>query len=228
MNSDIANLIAGSKTEFAQNPYDGSIQTRLKALLDLQSILQKQKLPPDQIALIRDQVKQLSISAKPQPPPTPVVPPPAPVKVSQTSAQPPTLASLLGGRDALAALLARASATPQAPTPPPQPVLPVRSPQPSYIKPQYPPVPSPATIPAAVTNPNALLEQLRAAGMLPPVSVPTSTPPVPSISLAGGSNLSGFLPPLPFINRSYGSTNTQPALNEIPIDVQLKPASLKM
>src|ERR1700722_6036970 len=96
LNSDIANLIASSKVEFAQNPYDGSIQTRLKALLDLQSILQSQKLPPDQIALIKDQVAQLSIAAKPQPPPTPVVAPPAPVTVSQPPAQQPTLASLLG------------------------------------------------------------------------------------------------------------------------------------
>ncbi|RQM06731.1 hypothetical protein DH86_00003957, partial [Scytalidium sp. 3C] len=51
LNSDISNLITVSKADFAQNPWDSSIQTRLKALLDLQTILQSQKLPPEQIAL---------------------------------------------------------------------------------------------------------------------------------------------------------------------------------
>ncbi len=227
LNSDIANLIAASKVEFAQNPYDNSIQTRLKALLDLQSILQSQKLPPDQIALIKDQVTQLSIAAKPQPPPTPV-PAPAPVAVSQSPAQQPTLASLLGGPGALAALLARASATSQVPTPPPpQPVLPVRSPQPAYSTPQYPVIPPPALPPAAVTDPNSLLEKLRAAGMLPAVSAATSTPPALPASLAG--NLPPVFPqPLPFLNQPSTGNIIRPPLNEIPNDVQLKPASLKM
>jgi pre-mRNA cleavage complex 2 protein Pcf11 len=231
LNSDIANLIAASKVEFAQNPYDGSIQTRLKALLDLQSILQSQKLPPEQIALIKDQVAQLSIAAKPQPPPTPVVQPPAPtpVTVSQPPTQQPTLASLLGGSDALAALLARASATPQAPTPPPQPVLPVRSPQPQYAKPQYPPVPPPASNSTAVVDPNSLLEKLRAAGMLPPAPPVASTPPIASNSLASNGVLpAGFPPQLPYLNKPFVSSTTRSPLNEIPNDVQLKPASLKM
>lgn len=228
LNSDIANLIAASKVEFAQNPYDGSIQTRLKALLDLQSILQSQKLPPDQIALIKEQVAQLSIAAKPQPPPTPVVPPPAPVTVPQPPAQQPTLASLLGGSDALAALLARASATPQAPTPPQQHVQPVRSPQPQYTKPQYPPAP-PASNSTAVVDPNSLLERLRAAGMLPAMTPVTSTPPVASSSIAGNGVLPGGFPPqLPYINKPFVHSSTRSPLNEIPNDVQLKPASLKM
>lgn len=232
LNSDIANLITASKAEFARDPLNGSIQTRLKALLDLQSILQREKLPPDQIALIRDQVQQLSIAAKPQPPPTPVVPPPAPVIVSQPPAQQPTLASLLGGSDALAALLARASATPQPPTPQNQPVLPVRSPQPSYIKPQYPPIPPPvvpAATPTPVADPNSLLERLRAAGMLPALPGASSTPPLPPSTLANNTTLPpGFPPPLPFANNTYASGSARPALNEIPNDVQLKPASLKM
>jgi len=229
LNSDIANLIAASKVEFAQNPYDGSIQTRLKALLDLQSILQSQKLPPDQIALIKDQVAQLSIAAKPQPPPTPVVPPPAPVTVSQPPAQQPTLASLLGGSDALAALLARASATPQVPTPPQQPVQPVRSPQSQYAKPQYPPVPPSASNSTAVVDPNSLIEKLRAAGMLPAVTPVTSTPPLASSSLAGNGILPGGFPPqLPYLNKPFVHSSTRSPLNEIPNDVQLKPASLKM
>jgi pre-mRNA cleavage complex 2 protein Pcf11 len=229
LNSDIANLIAASKVEFAQNPYDGSIQTRLKALLDLQSILQSQTLPPDQIALIKDQVAQLSITAKPQPPPTPVVPPPAPVIVSQPPAQQPTLASLLGGSDALAALLARASATTQAPTPPQQPVQPVRSPQPQHAKPQYPPVPPPASNSTAIVDPNSLLEKLRAAGMLPAVAPVTSTPPLSSNSLAGNGILPGGFPPqLPYLNKPFVHSSTRSPLSEIPNDVQLKSASLKM
>lgn len=240
LNSDIANLIAASKVEFAESLqkglHDGSIQTRLKALLDLQGILQSQKLPPDQIALIRDQVKQLSIAAKPQPPPTPAVrpPPPAPVTVSQAPTQQPSLASLLGGPDALAALLAKAQTVQQVPTPtlPPktvQPPQPIRSPQPSYIKPQYPLVPSPAPPPTPVTDPSSLLASLRAAGILKPVLAPTSTPTLPPTLLAGSASLPpGFPPPLPTLNQPYVATSTRSPLNEIPNDVQLKPASLKM
>jgi pre-mRNA cleavage complex 2 protein Pcf11 len=188
-------------------------------------------LPPDQIALIKEQVAQLSLAAKPQPPPTPVVPPPAPapVTVPQPPAQQPTLASLLGGSDALAALLARASATPQAPTPPQQPVQPVRSPQPQYAKPQYPPVLPPASSSTAVVDPNSLLEKLRAAGMIPAVTPVTSTPPLTSSSLAGNGILPGGFPPqLPYLNKPYVHSSTRSPLNEIPNDVQLKPASLKM
>jgi pre-mRNA cleavage complex 2 protein Pcf11 len=233
LNSDIADLITTSKAEFAQNPYDGNIQTRLKALLDLQSILRSQKLPPEQIAMIKDQVAHLSLPAKPPPAPAPVlvsapVLAPASVTVSQPPAQPQSLSDLLGGPAALAALLARSSATPKVPTPPtPQPVQPVRSPQLQYTNPQYTSAPAPPTAPAPVADPVSLLEKLRAAGMLPPLPTATSAPLVPPSALA--STLPPNLPQsLPFVNQAQVHSNLKPHQSEIVNDVQLKPASLKM
>jgi pre-mRNA cleavage complex 2 protein Pcf11 len=223
LNSDIDKLITASKAEWAQNPYDNSIGTRLKALLDLQTILQSQQLPPDQIALIRDQVAQLSeaspLAPKTQAPPAPI-PPPAPVAAAQPPAQQPSLSSILGP-GALAALRARQSTTPQPPHPTqagPQ----IRSPQLPHAQPSY--QQSLATAPASspVPDPNSLLERLRAAGMLPAVPTPTSAPtPLSSIP---GSLPPGFPPP--FVNTPPSASRTP--LANIPNDVVLKPASLKM
>ncbi|KAH8820510.1 hypothetical protein F5884DRAFT_764316 [Xylogone sp. PMI_703] len=230
LNSDIANLITVSKADFSQNPWDSSIQTRLKALLDLQTILQSQTLPPEQIALIRDQVAQLSEAAKPSPriqtPPT-HVPTPTPVAAPQPPAQQPTLASLLGP-GALAALLARQSASSQAPTPPsaqvqaPAPaVVSVPSPRPQPAQPQY--VPPPAVPPAnPVIDASSLLEKLRAAGMLPAVPQVAKAPPVTH-------SLPQSIPQPPILNNTSSVHNlSRPALAEIPNDVVLKPASLKI
>lgn len=223
MNSDIADLITVSRSDFAQNPYDNTIQTRLKALLDLQSILQNQKLPNEQLALVRDQVTKLSLAARP-PPAAVSVPKPAPVV--QQPPQQPTLASLLG-QGGLAALLARsASVTPQVPTPPPQTAVPYRSPQPQYSQPSYQPVPPPASAPrqAATPDPMSLLERLRAAGMLSGTPAATSTPPVVTSALSG-TVPPGFPPSLAFLGNAVSA---RPALAEIPNDVQLDPRSLKM
>src|ERR1700754_4025461 len=65
LNRDIENLVASARTDFANNPLDTSIQQRLKALLDLQNILQRQQLPQDQLRLIREQVSQLTPAAPP-------------------------------------------------------------------------------------------------------------------------------------------------------------------
>ncbi|PMD39005.1 hypothetical protein L207DRAFT_544964 [Hyaloscypha variabilis F] len=218
LNSDIDKLITTSKAEWAQNPYDNSIGTRLKALLDLQTILQNQQLPPDQIALIKDQVDQLSQASqaanKPQLPSTPVYPP-VPVVVAQPPAQQPSLSSILGP-SALAAL-ARASATPQ-PVASMQAATQIRSPQPPYAQPYQPPPPS---APTATSAPEAssLLDRLRAAGMLPAVSTPTTT-----------STSSSSVPVPPVFPPPY--LNTPPTASRTPLatlsnDVVLKPASLK-
>jgi pre-mRNA cleavage complex 2 protein Pcf11 len=222
LNSDIADLITVSRSDFAQNPYDNTIQTRLKALLDLQSILQNQKLPPEQLAQVRDQVTKLSTAARPPPAQAPV---PIPVPVTQQPLQHPTLASLLG-QGGLAALLARsASATPQIPTPPTQVAVPIRSPQPQYTQPSSQVVP-PAAPPtqAATPDPTSLLERLRAAGMLPATPAATSTPPIPTSALSG-TVPPGFPPSLAFLGNKVG---VRPVLAEIPNDVQLDPRSLKM
>lgn len=219
---DIANLIAASKADFAQNPWDSSIQTRLKALLDLQTILSSQRLPPDQIALIKDQVAQLSEASKPpsriQTPPAHVLPP-APVAVAPPPTQQPTLSSLLGP-GALAALLASQAATPQPPQDQAQPHAPVRSPPPSHAQPSFNHLLPTAASSNPIPDPNSLLERLRAAGMLPAVPPATNAPPLP---------LAGSLPPSilpPFINTPSSGARTP--LGDLPNDVVLKPASLKM
>lgn len=229
LNRDILNLITSSKAEFEQRPYDSSIQTRLKALLDLQNILQTQRLPPDQIAMIKDQVAQLS--GPPQPPPK--IPSPRPVPVVTSIPQPrpqPTLSSLLGP-GGLAALLARQSATPKISTPPPAAAIAVPSPQPpSSLSLSLPFQPAPSTpavsasVSTPVADPNSLLERLRAAGMLPAVPAVSNTPAQPP-SVLSGTVPPGFPPSLPFISAPPASRTP---LLEIPNDVILKPASLKM
>jgi len=231
LNRDITSLIASARIEFSQNLHDGTIQTRLKALLDLQSILASQKLPPDQIALIKDQVKALSAASKPPTPPQPVPPPvQIPVAVSQAAPQPPSLASLLGGPNALAALLARSSSTPQNPAAPPPPNLQSMVSQPQYIPPTYPPAASPpANVPAIVPNPTSLLDQLRAAGLLPPGPTATNTQPMPQlpqIPLPG--RFSGVYPPPLPTSQIPNQPTRWTGIAALPNDVQLKPASLKM
>jgi pre-mRNA cleavage complex 2 protein Pcf11 len=214
LNSDIENLINESKAEWSRNPHEVSFQTKLKALFDLQTILRSQKLPPDQISLIQNQVAQLKkapqstpmVQATTAPLPTPVVAPPAPV-------QQPTLSSLLGP-GALAALLARQSATPQLNAAVP---ATIRSPQQIHTHPYQPPLP---VVPAAtpVPDPASLLGRLRAAGILPGLGATTTSTPVnPTIA---------SLPPPPFLNTPPSAARTP--LAAIPNDVVLKPASLKM
>lgn len=223
LQNDIARLIAVSKEELSRNLYNSGVQTRLKALLDLQQILSSQRLPPDQLAMVRDQVAQLSVAAQassrvqPAPAPPPVVNPP-PVVPATIAPQQPSLSSLLGAgaSGALAALLARQSATPQVPTPPPpQPVLPVvQSPSLQYAPP--PAIPPQSAAPP--TDPGSLLEKLRAAGLLPPMPAANGVaPPIP-----------GMMPPT--ASTPVPMPNSRPPLGRIPIpnDVQLTSASLKM
>lgn len=226
LTSDIASLIAASKADFAQSPWDSSIQTRLKALLDLQTILSSQKLPPDQIALIKDQVAQLSEASKPPSriqTPLAHVPPPAHVAVAPPPTQQPTLSSLLGP-GALAALLASQSSTPQ-PTPPvqSQSFAPVRSPPTSHAQLSFSHLAPASSSSTPVPDPNSLLERLRAAGMLPAAPNATSVPPLP-LGAVAGSVPPNLMPP--FINTPPSATRTP--LSDIPNDVVLKPTSLKM
>lgn len=220
LNGDIADLITTSKADFAQSPWDSSIQTRLKALLDLQTILSSQTLPPDQIALIKNQVAQLSEAARSTPKiaPSQPTPPPAPVAAAQPPAQQPSLSSLLGP-GALAALLARQSTTPQ---PAPTSTAPIRSPPPQQQPAFNAPLASLSTS-APVSDPGSLLERLRAAGILQG-GAPSSTPTQSSNGLAG--KLPPGFPPPPFINTPPNSSRTP--LADIPNDVVLKPASLKL
>lgn len=201
LSSDIQKLIVAMRAEFSQNPHDGGVQSRLKALLDLQSILQHSSLPPDQLELIKNKVTELAAvtmrpplgrnSATATPPiPAPATAPPlalpvhppsasvtpTPVPAAQPAA-PVTLDSLLG-QGAMAALLGMQAANSQNTTPqPPFAGAPIRSPPMNSVEPSKAAARPPAMPPAPAPAPNALslVEQLRAAGMLPPAT-PTNVP----------------------------------------------------
>lgn len=197
LSSDIQNLIVAMRAEFSQNPHDSGAQSRLKALLDLQSVVQHSNLPPDQLELIKNKVTELAAvtiraisghsSANSTPIPAPVAPPSMalPVHPPSTSVTPspvPTAASVtldsLLGRGAMAALLSMQSGNSQhnnsTPTPPFAGV-PIRSPQMNHNE---PPKAAAAPLPMAAaptSGASSLLDQLRAAGMLPPAT-PTNVP----------------------------------------------------
>jgi pre-mRNA cleavage complex 2 protein Pcf11 len=227
LNHDISNLIAGARTEFAAHPYDHGVQQRLKALLDLQSILQSQTLPPDQLDLIKDQVAQLSRATRPPKSPVPapspaIIPPPqGPVPLAQP---PPSLHSLVPP-DALAALLA--SVTPaQRPTPPPPPpALPVSQPPSLFNLLPAAAAPSLTHAPLSVPGESPLLASLRAAGMLPPLPpavTVTATPPLPA-------SFPAHLPPPPPppVNNPFVNGHHNLALASLSNDLELTSASLK-
>ncbi|CAM1509311.1 Fc.00g030500.m01.CDS01 [Cosmosporella sp. VM-42] len=192
LSNDIQNLIVATKADFSQNPHDASIQNRLRALLDLQGIVQSTSLPPDQLELIKTKVTELAavnlrpssarnstptpVPAPPQARPLPPQARPLSVAPSPTPVPAVTLDSLLG-QGALAALMARQSATPQnaTPQPPPYANVAIRSPPPTHAE-SPKPIPAPA---ASGGNPLTLLDQLRQAGLLPATPTPTNGPPAP-------------------------------------------------
>ncbi|KAI4600519.1 hypothetical protein KJ359_000874 [Pestalotiopsis sp. 9143b] len=211
LKDDIQNLITAFRAEFARNPGDPSIQTKLKALLDLQGILQAHNLPQEQLVAIKNQITGLAVTIRATPAQTPTpVPVPPPVAVAPPPAATPSVSidSLLGS-GALAALLARNSATPQVSTPQPPPaVVAIRSPPPQRAEPQPP---------AASTTPDpmALMNMLRKAGMLPPAPASSGSTPVPS--MPQGLQLP-FPPPVP---------TGPPSMETLTWDISLKTSSLK-
>ncbi|KAI0601863.1 hypothetical protein F4775DRAFT_357001 [Biscogniauxia sp. FL1348] len=221
LNDDIQRLIAASKAQVAQSPHDPNIQTRLKALMDLQTILQTQNLPQDQLVLVKNQIADLAVTirAPPAQPPTPV-PIPQPVAVAPPPPPAPKVSiDSLFGSGALAALLARSSATPKAPTPQPPPAtVPIRSPAPQRAEPQKVAAPPPS-------DPLALMNMLRQAGMLPAVTSAPGATPVPSATTP-------TVPlPFPFSLPVLGATGNRPArptgMEALTSDIALKASSLK-
>ena len=244
LHRDIENLISAAKAEFASNIHDTAVQIRLKALLDLQSILTSQQLPPDQLQQIRDQVAQLSANARPVPLPTislPATPTPVythkpslmnrspyPAVFQQTQSATPPIPAVT----TLADLLASAARN-NAPPPPPQAVQqPVSQPASLATLLQAHPQnsqPSTNVTPLPNENPSSLLASLRAAGILPPAgsvsapsipitaSTPVSYPPPPStLQPTAPTPYSQFPNPI------------RPPLAEMRNDIQLTSASLKM
>ncbi|RFN52576.1 hypothetical protein FIE12Z_3159 [Fusarium flagelliforme] len=215
LSNDIRNLIVATQAEASRNPHDPGVQTRLRALHDLQGIVNSTSLPPDQLELIKNKVTELAavnmmapLTQRPAPtPPVPVqahsIPmPPVSVAHPQPAAPAPaqegvTLDALLG-KGALAALMARQSATPQNSTPtpqpppvqhePPKPTMPAMSAMPAMTIPgmHIPTMSATPTMPAASTPvpppaaaaaaPWSLLDQLRKSGLLPPTPTPAPTP----------------------------------------------------
>ncbi|KAI4103245.1 MAG: hypothetical protein LQ339_004348 [Xanthoria mediterranea] len=233
LHRDIENLISTTKLEFAARHWDTGLQTKLKALLDLQSIMRNQQLPPNQIQAIRDQVSQL---AQTQPPatPTPGMPPssmlppnPVPTPTASTfyappssTSQPPADIQRLLDSNALAEILASAARAKQS--------TPVQSAAPSIPPPMNPPpvtsLPQPDRTSTPSSNTTSLLANLKALGMLmPDTSTPNGAMPT--------SQPSGF----PLSHHNYSNTPpmrsshlARPPLQEIRNDVELNNSSLKI
>ncbi|KAI0513223.1 hypothetical protein F5B22DRAFT_612736 [Xylaria bambusicola] len=221
LNDDIKRLTKAFQAQLAQSPHDLIIQTKLKALVDLQTILQTQNLPQEQLVLVKNQIADLAVNIRAPPAqtstpvslpnPVAVVPPPAPAAVPKVS-----LDSLFGS-GALAAIMARNSATPQVPTPQPPPAapVPIRSPPPQRVESQK--------VASAPADPMALMNMLRQAGMLPPATPATSTTPVPS------TTPSATLPfPLPLPQMVKNTQIPLPGtIESLTSDILLKASSLK-
>ncbi|KAL2824702.1 hypothetical protein BJY01DRAFT_230397 [Aspergillus pseudoustus] len=214
LNQDVEVLIAAARNEFANNPLDPSVQQRLKALLDLQGIMQRQQLTQEQLKLVRDQVSALApkpaiLAPQPASSHTPVTSTPslATPLVAQSFSQP--LQQFLN--PGTLAELIKATAARQQPTPPPQipPVLP-----------QMPLTSSTPQVPSSAPE-NPLIAALRAKGLLPAAS----TPP------AGAANMAS---PFPFIvpgQVRYTPPVPTPqtaSIGEVQVNVQMNTASIKI
>ena len=96
LRDDIQQLIIVEKKEFVRNPLDTSKQTRLKALLDLQTIIQRPDMPQDQLMLVKERVTELAVNMRAAPPAPAaayaVSTPTPPVAVSQYQAPVPPVA----------------------------------------------------------------------------------------------------------------------------------------
>ncbi|KAI9699285.1 MAG: hypothetical protein M1836_002895 [Candelina mexicana] len=245
LSEDLTKVIADARVEFAANPYHSPIQIKLKALLDLQSIIQKQQLAPDQMLQIKEQITQMAANPT-QPVQTlrgtaiadfqPQTQPHLPPQLSQ-GYQPPPLQTPepyqppiqpIFSQNALAQLLAAtAKAQPLTP-PPPRPALPAPLP----VEPTFSTSAAQAT--TVPLNENSLVASLRAAGMLPPLPM-TSTPVSNPKTSTGTPTLPFNLPLLP--PKQQASTNTpsmataypeRPPPTQVEDDVKMTSASLKV
>ncbi|KAI1825332.1 hypothetical protein F4861DRAFT_196513 [Xylaria intraflava] len=217
LNDDIQRLTAAFKAQLANTPHDPIIQTKLKALMDLQNILQTHNLPQEQLVLVKNQIADLAVNirASPAQTTTPVSLPNSVAVAPSSIAAPKVSLDSLFGSGALAAIMARNSAAAQVPAPQPPAAPPVRSPPPQIAEPQ-----KAATAPA---DPMALVNMLRQAGMLPPAMSATGTTP------AGSSTAQTALPfPLPFSGMTKNIQPTPPGTIEgLTSDILLKASSLK-
>ncbi|PNS13893.1 hypothetical protein CAC42_1384 [Sphaceloma murrayae] len=201
LNGDIENLISTAKSDFSRNPFDTSIQQRLKALLDLQTIMKTQQLPPQALEAIRTQVASLSAARPPSVQPSYSSQPPAATPVPNYTA--PNLAQLLQrppsaqpqgtsampsfAPGALEALLASATNGQKPSTPQLRQAMPdlANLPVPPHQTNGAPPPPQAAQA-------QSLLDALRGAGLTtsthtPNLPPPPFVPPPPPTSTASSS-----------------------------------------
>lgn len=208
LHSDIKNLILTTQKRFSENPFDTDIQKRLKALLDLETIIRTQQLPRDQLALIRDQVSKIAAAPTPAPAQAhPLIPShvPTPPPLAPTLLNAPNLATLLGSLPQQSAKLSIGQSNTPQPYPPSQ---------------SRPP-------PSSNSNAgNDLFSSLMSAGLLGGlgalngnVSIP---PPPPPSLLPPGFMFPGITP----TSRISTPQPRQPKAWES-IDVQLNTSSLK-
>lgn len=228
LKDDIHKLIGASQAQIAHSPHDPSIQTRLKALMDLQTILQTQNLPQDQLVLVKNRIAELAVNIRatpaqppistptPQAPSVAVAPPPPPApKISLDS---------LFGSGTLATLMARNSVTPKAsaPHPPPPPPAHVAVPTPPLQRAE-PPKPATTQPPAPPSDPMVLLNMLRKAGILqagtPASSSAASSHATPLIPFPIPTNVAGMA--------SFNQPGRPSSLEAFTSDITLKPSSLK-
>lgn len=190
---DIEALIRISKEDLILNLNNKEIQTKLKALLDLQQVLRSQQLPPSALQAVRDQVRALQMIQPSRPPVHTQTVTPLPIQASLPMAPtlpqstpytatapsqylppPPVLAPVISSTN-LADLLSSM----QRNTPVPASMI-------STPKISAPALAIAQSYPVAAENP--LLAQLRAAGLLsstsPAIRPPPQVPPSGLINLA--------------------------------------------
>lgn len=227
LNRDIEGLIIAARSEFANNPLNTSVQQRLKALLDLQSILHRQALTQDQLRLVRGQVSALAPSTNPLPPVPQAATPAIPVLSTPTVPTPPTQAALpayqqLLNPGTLAELIkVTAGRQQQQPTPPPQ-----MSALVSQIA-QASSTPQPAV---AAPAENPLIAALRARGLLSAVPAPLPAPaaaPTPDLTSAFPFIVPGQVRQTAPVAIPQNPLNVASTTNSS-IHVQMSTASIKM
>ncbi|KAA8647511.1 putative mRNA cleavage factor complex component Pcf11 [Aspergillus tanneri] len=218
LNQDIESLITAARSDFANNPLDPSVQQRLKALLDLQGILQRQELTQDQLRLVRDQVSALA--PKPAIPVSSNIPPSIPNIPTPNMATPPTqtlsqpLQQLLN--PGTLAELIKSTAARQQPTPPPQA---------TSILPQVPTNNNTPQSASTSAPDNPLVAALKVRGLLPAVSAS------PAPSVAPPSGVPSAFPLIVPGPARYAPPVTNPQAlhaSDIQFNVQMNTASIKI
>ncbi|OIW27563.1 hypothetical protein CONLIGDRAFT_438724 [Coniochaeta ligniaria NRRL 30616] len=256
LNNDIQQLIVATKAEFAATPHDTSIQTRLRALLDLQGVMQHQNLNQDQLVLVRNQVAELSSAVKinrapvasqaalplqlptystPTPLPVPVAvapPPPAPSASAPPAAAAAAPAPGGGGGLSLDALFGQgALATLLASAKPGTPLVSTSTPQlpPAAIRSPAPALAQPAKPPAATAAvPSDPMALLAMLRQSGLLPPPSSAPPAGMAAVPPPPAPGGSLNLASLLAKAGAAPSNAPtAFSGLTGDIQLKTSSLK-